>query len=75
MDSPKRIGVDEISFRKRHDYVTIVAAGGKVVQVAVLLAVWIDGQGPIEVLFPVVCSDVEELYGVTDGYRQCVGAV
>ncbi len=32
--SPKRIGVDETSFRKGHDYVTIVSAGGKVLHVA-----------------------------------------
>ena len=24
VESPKRIGVDETSFRKRHDYVTVV---------------------------------------------------
>lgn len=32
--SPKHIGVDETSFRKGHDYVTIVSAGGKVLHVA-----------------------------------------
>ncbi len=31
---PKHIGVDETSFRKRHDYVTVVSAEGKVLHVA-----------------------------------------
>jgi len=30
VESPKHIGVDEISFRKRHDYITVVADGKKV---------------------------------------------
>jgi transposase len=34
VESPKRIGVDETSFRKGHDYVTIVSAGGKVLHVS-----------------------------------------
>lgn len=34
VESPKHIGVDETSFRKRHDYVTIVSAGGKVLHVS-----------------------------------------
>ena len=34
VDSPKHIGVDEIAFRKRHDYLTVVAAGKKVLYVA-----------------------------------------
>lgn len=34
VDSPERIGVDETSFRKGHDYVTIVSAGGKVLHVS-----------------------------------------
>ena len=34
VESPSHIGVDETSFRKGHDYVTIVSAGGKVLHVA-----------------------------------------
>ena len=34
VDSPKHIGVDETSFRKGHDYVTIVSAGAKVLHVS-----------------------------------------
>ncbi len=34
VESPKRIGVDETSFRKGHDYVTIVSDGQKVLHVA-----------------------------------------
>ncbi len=34
VESPKRIGVDETSFLKGHDYVTIVSAGGKVLHVS-----------------------------------------
>ncbi len=34
VESPKRIGVDETSFRKGHDYVTIVSDGKKVLHVA-----------------------------------------
>ena len=34
VESPKHIGVDEISFRKRHDYITVVADGKKVLYVA-----------------------------------------
>lgn len=34
VESPKRIGVDETSFRKGHDYVTIVSDGRKVLHVA-----------------------------------------
>jgi len=34
VESPRHIGVDETSFRKGHDYVTIVSAGGKVLHVA-----------------------------------------
>jgi transposase len=34
VDSPKHIGVDEIAFRKRHDYLPVVADGKKVLYVA-----------------------------------------
>jgi transposase len=34
VESPRHIGVDETSFRKGHDYVTIVSAVGKVLHVA-----------------------------------------
>lgn len=34
VDAPKRIGVDETSFKKGHDYVTVVSNGKQVLYVA-----------------------------------------